>query len=62
VCAAVRPASSPGAIRSSLNERAKRIGDRIVEIETLPPGERAARAAASRGSNYKSLRGSVPVR
>lgn len=43
-----RLASSLGAIRSSPDKRAKRIGDRIVEIEALPPGERAARLAELR--------------
>ena len=40
-----RLASSLGAIRSSLEKRAERIGDRIAEVEALPPGERAARLA-----------------
>jgi superfamily II DNA or RNA helicase len=43
-----RLASSLGAIRSSLEKRAKRIGDRIAEVEALPPGERAARLAELR--------------
>jgi Helicase conserved C-terminal domain len=43
-----RLASSLGAIRSSLDKRAKRIGDRIAEIEALPPGERVSRLSELR--------------
>jgi superfamily II DNA or RNA helicase len=43
-----RLASSLGAIRSSLRNRADRITDRIAEIEQLPPNERAARLAELR--------------
>ncbi len=38
-----RLASSLGAIRSSLRKRADRIGERLAELEALPPAERAKR-------------------
>ena len=38
-----RLASSLGAIRSSLRKRAERIGERLAELEALPPAERARR-------------------
>jgi superfamily II DNA or RNA helicase len=38
-----RLASSLGAIRSSLRKRADRIGERLAELEALPPPERAKR-------------------
>lgn len=43
-----RLASSLGAIRSSLRNRADRIGKRIAEVEALPPEQRAARLAELR--------------
>jgi superfamily II DNA or RNA helicase len=43
-----RLASSLGAIRSSLNKRAARIGDRIREVESLPAPARAAKLAEFR--------------
>ena len=38
-----RLASSLGAIRSSLRKRADRISARLIELEALPPAERARR-------------------
>ena len=38
-----RLASSLGAIRSSLRKRADRIGERLAELESLPPAEQARR-------------------
>jgi superfamily II DNA or RNA helicase len=43
-----RLASSLGAIRSSLRNRADRIAARIAEVEALPPAKRAARLAELR--------------